>query len=132
MEERVKAYYRKVKSEKNLKTVSYEFSMNRTKRVSPQTFKTMVFADMKRVFLDVGYVKVCNDHNLLEANDIDEEFVVHHLTLAQEKWMIQDDKEEKFQGRVMTVSNTPMNHMMLLPIIVSTYFCPSYLSRFIF
>ena len=132
MEERVKAYYWKVKSEKNLKTVSYEFTMNRSKRVSPQTFKTMVFADMKRVFLDVGYVKVCNDHNLLEANDIDEEFVVHRLTLVQEKWTIQDDKEEKmsrecydsdeYSNESYDVASNYRKYIFLSQLFVTFYF----------
>ena len=96
---------------------------------------------MKKKFLDVGYVVVCNDHNLSEANEIDEEFVSHGMTLEQEKWRIQDTKKEKYQGSVMTVmimnllqtmKNNPINYMMLVPIIVSIYFWPSSLSHFIF
>ena len=96
---------------------------------------------MKKIFLDVGYVVVCNDHNLSKSNEIDEEFVSHRMTLAQEIWRIQDAKKEKFQGSVMkvmimnllhTMKNIPINYMMLVPIIVSIYFWPSSLSRFIF
>ena len=36
---------------------------------------------------------------MLEANDIDEEFVVHCLTQGQEKWRIKDAKEEKMSRK---------------------------------
>ena len=68
-----------MKYEKNLKTVSCQFREQHVKPVSPQFFKSMLFDDIKKIFLDVGYVEVCNNGDLLEANEIEEEFFSHHM-----------------------------------------------------